>query len=218
MVSRFGYFSDRPRPSYGGAHWPRPRPRRSPAARSGPRARPAPVASPPTRSALGLAAGRRDPAGRGHRVRRRLRARHLPRPARRQLADLRRAADRPGRAHARTSATCPTPTSPSSAPRDRPAGPISGPDDRGPRPSDGGYWTPNGNHRLAALRTLGARSAVAIVVPEPEVAHRILLLNTEKAHNLRERALEVARLAESLASSTIGPSGSSRPSSRSRRC
>jgi ParB family transcriptional regulator, chromosome partitioning protein len=31
------------------------------------------------------------------------------------------------------------------------------------------------------------------------VAHRILLLNTEKAHNLRERALEVARLAETLA-------------------
>jgi ParB family chromosome partitioning protein len=31
------------------------------------------------------------------------------------------------------------------------------------------------------------------------VAHRILLLNTEKAHNLRERALEVIRLAEGLA-------------------
>ena len=67
------------------------------------------------------------------------------------------------------------------------------------RTENGGYWTPNGNHRLAAMRTLGARSAVAIVVPEPEVAHRILLLNTEKAHNLRERALEVARLAQSLA-------------------
>jgi ParB family chromosome partitioning protein len=67
------------------------------------------------------------------------------------------------------------------------------------RTDDGHYWTPNGNHRLAAMRTLGARAAVAIVVPEPEVAHRILLLNTEKAHNLRERALEVARLAQSLA-------------------
>ena len=67
------------------------------------------------------------------------------------------------------------------------------------RTADGHYWTPNGNHRLAAMRTLGARAAVAIVVPEPEVAHRILLLNTEKAHNLRERALEVARLAVSLA-------------------
>jgi len=67
------------------------------------------------------------------------------------------------------------------------------------RNDEGRYWTPNGNHRLAALRTLGARAAVAIVVPEPDVARRILLLNTEKAHNLRERALEVARLAENLA-------------------
>jgi len=67
------------------------------------------------------------------------------------------------------------------------------------RTDEGKYWTPNGNHRLAALRTLGARAAVAIVVPEPEVARRILLLNTEKAHNLRERALEVARLARNLA-------------------
>ncbi|HJP57519.1 MAG TPA: ParB N-terminal domain-containing protein [Gemmatimonadales bacterium] len=67
------------------------------------------------------------------------------------------------------------------------------------RTDDGHYWTPNGNHRLAALRTLGARATVAIVVPEVEVAHRILLLNTEKAHNLRERSLEVARLAENLA-------------------
>ena len=49
------------------------------------------------------------------------------------------------------------------------------------------------------MRTLGAHAVVAIVVPEPEVAHRILLLNTEKAHNLRERALEVARLAQGLA-------------------
>ena len=67
------------------------------------------------------------------------------------------------------------------------------------RTEDGHYWTPNGNHRLAAMRTLGAHAVVAIVVPEPEVAHRILLLNTEKAHNLRERALEVARLAQGLA-------------------
>jgi ParB family chromosome partitioning protein len=60
------------------------------------------------------------------------------------------------------------------------------------------YWTPNGYHRLGAMRQLGAKSIVALVVPEPEVAHRILLLNTEKAHNLRERALEVARLAQAL--------------------
>jgi ParB family transcriptional regulator, chromosome partitioning protein len=67
-------------------------------------------------------------------------------------------------------------------------------------PAGGGkYWSPNGYHRLGAMKQLGAKSIVAIVVPEPEVAHRILLLNTEKAHNLRERALEVARLAEALA-------------------
>ena len=66
--------------------------------------------------------------------------------------------------------------------------------------AEGMYWTPNGNHRLAALRTLGAKSVVALVVPEPEVAHRILVLNTEKSHNVRERALEVIRLAEALAS------------------
>ncbi|MGH7515873.1 MAG: ParB N-terminal domain-containing protein [Gemmatimonadales bacterium] len=67
------------------------------------------------------------------------------------------------------------------------------------RTDDERYQTPNGHHRLAALRSLGARAVVAIVVPDAEVAHRILLLNTEKAHNLREKSLEVARLAEGLA-------------------
>jgi ParB family chromosome partitioning protein len=67
------------------------------------------------------------------------------------------------------------------------------------RADTGRYWTPNGHHRLGALKSLGARSVTALVVPEREVAHRILLLNTEKAHNLRERALEVIRLAEGLA-------------------
>lgn len=68
------------------------------------------------------------------------------------------------------------------------------------RTDDGKYWTPNGHHRLAAMRNLGARSIVGLVVPEREVAHRILVLNTEKSHNLREKALEVIRLAEALAS------------------
>jgi ParB family transcriptional regulator, chromosome partitioning protein len=63
---------------------------------------------------------------------------------------------------------------------------------------DGKYWSPNGYHRLGAMKQLGARSIVALVVPEPEVAHKILALNTEKAHNLRERALEVSRLAQGL--------------------
>ncbi|MCP9438912.1 MAG: ParB N-terminal domain-containing protein [Nitrospira sp.] len=61
------------------------------------------------------------------------------------------------------------------------------------------YWTPNGNHRLTAMRELGAKSIVAIVVPEPTAAYQILAMNTEKAHNLRERALEVGRLYRELA-------------------
>jgi ParB family chromosome partitioning protein len=61
-----------------------------------------------------------------------------------------------------------------------------------------GYWTPNGHHRLAALKRLGARTVTALVVADHTVAHRILVLNTEKAHNLRERSLEVIRLAEAL--------------------
>jgi ParB family transcriptional regulator, chromosome partitioning protein len=62
-----------------------------------------------------------------------------------------------------------------------------------------GYWTPNGHHRLNAMKRIGARSITALVVPDPAVAHRMLLLNTEKAHGLKERSLEVARLAEALA-------------------
>jgi ParB family chromosome partitioning protein len=64
------------------------------------------------------------------------------------------------------------------------------------------YWTPNGNHRLSAMRTLGAKTILAIVVPEEATAYQILALNTEKAHNLRERALEVIRMYEEL--STMG--------------
>ncbi len=66
------------------------------------------------------------------------------------------------------------------------------------RAADGKYWTPNGYHRLGALRLLGARSITALVVPEERVAQRILALNTEKAHNVRERALEVTRLEQGL--------------------
>ena len=61
------------------------------------------------------------------------------------------------------------------------------------------YWTPNGNHRLSAMKTLGAKSIVAIVVPEAAAAYQILALNTEKAHNLREKALEVVRMYKELA-------------------
>jgi ParB family chromosome partitioning protein len=37
------------------------------------------------------------------------------------------------------------------------------------------------------MRRLGARSIAALVVPNREVAWQILALNTEKAHNLKER-------------------------------
>jgi len=66
------------------------------------------------------------------------------------------------------------------------------------RTESGRYWTPNGNHRLSAMRRLGAKSIVALVIPETEVAYKILALNTEKAHNLREKALEVVRMARDL--------------------
>src|SRR5262245_26772341 len=61
------------------------------------------------------------------------------------------------------------------------------------------YWTPNGNHRLSAMKTLGAKTIVALVVPEASAAYQILALNTEKAHNLRERALEVIKMYQELA-------------------
>ncbi|MBI5855412.1 MAG: ParB N-terminal domain-containing protein [Nitrospirae bacterium] len=61
------------------------------------------------------------------------------------------------------------------------------------------YWTPNGHHRLSAMRTLGAKSITAIVVPEASAAYQILALNTEKAHNLREKSLEVIRMYKELA-------------------
>jgi ParB family chromosome partitioning protein len=67
------------------------------------------------------------------------------------------------------------------------------------RAAEGGWWTPNGHHRLAAVRGLGGRSIVALVLPDEEVAFKILALNTEKAHNIREKALEVIRMARALA-------------------
>jgi ParB family chromosome partitioning protein len=66
-------------------------------------------------------------------------------------------------------------------------------------PHGAGFITPNGMHRLAAMRALGAKAITALVVPEPEVAFRILALNTEKAHTLRDKALEVIRMLHALA-------------------
>src|SRR5712692_12121482 len=61
-----------------------------------------------------------------------------------------------------------------------------------------GFWTPNGRHRLEAMRRLAAKSVSALVVADREVAWQILALNTEKAHNLEERALEVIRIYRGL--------------------
>ena len=62
----------------------------------------------------------------------------------------------------------------------------------------GEFWTPNGRHRLEAMRRLGARSITALVVADREIAWQILALNTEKAHNLKERSLEVIRIYRGL--------------------
>jgi ParB family chromosome partitioning protein len=66
-------------------------------------------------------------------------------------------------------------------------------------PNGDHFITPNGMHRLAALGSLGAKTVVALVMPEPEIAFRILALNTEKAHNLKDKALEVIRMARAVA-------------------
>ncbi len=71
---------------------------------------------------------------------------------------------------------------------------------------DDGYWTPNGNHRLQAMRKLGAQSVIALVVPDANVAFKILALNTEKAHNLKEKSLETIRMLRALADDRSGSS------------
>jgi ParB family chromosome partitioning protein len=67
------------------------------------------------------------------------------------------------------------------------------------RGDDGRLWTPNGRHRLAAGKVLGLKQITALISPDDKLAYRILALNTEKAHNLRDRSLEVIRMAHSLA-------------------
>src|SRR5438034_7272766 len=68
-------------------------------------------------------------------------------------------------------------------------------------PGPGVYWTPNGHHRLSVLEKLKADTVPAILIPEPDVAFQILALNTEKAHNLKEKSLEVIRMYRGLAES-----------------
>jgi ParB family chromosome partitioning protein len=66
-------------------------------------------------------------------------------------------------------------------------------------PEPGVYYTPNGNHRRTALQKLKAGYVPALLVVEPEVGFQILPLNTEKAHNLKEKSLEVIRMYRALA-------------------
>jgi ParB family chromosome partitioning protein len=67
------------------------------------------------------------------------------------------------------------------------------------RGQDDRFWTPNGYHRLAAAKILGLQQVMALVSPDADLAFKILALNTEKAHNLRDRSLEVIRMARELA-------------------
>lgn len=66
------------------------------------------------------------------------------------------------------------------------------------RTGEGEYATPNGHHRWQAMKKLGARTLLAIIIPEKELAYQILALNTEKAPNLKDRSLEVIRMARAL--------------------
>jgi ParB family chromosome partitioning protein len=63
----------------------------------------------------------------------------------------------------------------------------------------GRFWTPNGRHRLAAAKVLGLKQITALISPDESLSYRILALNTEKAHNLKDKSLEVIRMARSLA-------------------
>jgi len=65
-------------------------------------------------------------------------------------------------------------------------------------PEPGVYWTPNGNHRRAVAEKLKLKLLPAILVPEADVAYEILALNTEKAHNVKEKSLEVVRMYRGL--------------------
>jgi ParB family transcriptional regulator, chromosome partitioning protein len=69
-----------------------------------------------------------------------------------------------------------------------------------------GFWTPNGMHRLDAMKRLGAKAITALVVQKRELAWQILALNTEKAHNLRDKSLEVIRIYRNLMEESPGKS------------
>jgi ParB family chromosome partitioning protein len=67
------------------------------------------------------------------------------------------------------------------------------------------YWTPNGRHRLESMQRLGAKSVTALVLPDSEIQYKILALNIEKAHNLREKSLEVIRMYRAMSADDKTP-------------
>ena len=64
--------------------------------------------------------------------------------------------------------------------------------------TDSNFWSPNGGHRLAAAKLLELQQITTLISPDRELAFRILALNTEKAHNLKDRCMEVIRMAHEL--------------------
>jgi len=60
-------------------------------------------------------------------------------------------------------------------------------------PKGGKYYVVDGRHRLEAMRSLGAREILTIVVDE-KMYHYILEFNTEKPPNVKEKAKQAYRL------------------------
>ena len=56
------------------------------------------------------------------------------------------------------------------------------------------FWTPNGTHRLEAMKMIGATHITGILIPDETVASYILALNTEKVPDLRDKSLEILRM------------------------
>src|SRR2546425_4247318 len=59
---------------------------------------------------------------------------------------------------------------------------------------NGGFWTPNGRHRLEAMRRLGAKTITTLNPPHTQLAWEILGFNNQKTHKFKERSLEGGRL------------------------
>jgi ParB family chromosome partitioning protein len=68
---------------------------------------------------------------------------------------------------------------------------------------EGSYWTPNGNHRRPPPARSEARRCSRSSCPSPRWRSRSAL-NTEKAHNLKERSLEVIRMLRGLVEARKG--------------